>query len=107
MKLRRRMIQTRVAFPLGTVANDPRRADIAMQQTRHRHTYGTGNARTPHHGVPMLSLFIANTPAPAEEPIDRDPGVITLAAALIRAVRRQHDAAFRRRCEQATTTTAV
>lgn len=55
----------------------------------------------------MLSLFIANTPAPAEEPIDRDPGVITLAAAVIRAVRRQHDAAFRRRCEQATTTTAV
>ena len=55
----------------------------------------------------MLSLFIANTPAPAEEPIDRDPGVITLAAALIRAVRRQHDAAFRRRCEQATTTTTA
>jgi hypothetical protein len=68
---------------------------------------GTENARTPNDGVPMLSLFIANTPAPAEEPIDRDPGVITLAAALIRAVRRQHDAAFRRRCEQATTTTAI
>ncbi len=48
----------------------------------------------------MLTLFLAHPPAPADEPIDRDPGVITLAAALIRAVRRQHEAAFRRRCEQ-------
>ncbi|GJE15917.1 hypothetical protein [Methylobacterium marchantiae] len=52
----------------------------------------------------MLSLFVSNTPAPVEEPIDRDPGVITLTAALVRAIRRQHDAAFRRRCDQAIVT---
>ncbi|WP_019904914.1 hypothetical protein [Methylobacterium sp. 77] len=55
----------------------------------------------------MLSFFVSSTPAQADEPIDRDPGVITLAAALIRAVRRQHDAAFRRRCDQANIHTAI
>ena len=55
-------------------------------------------------GTPALDRVLAPIPAPRDVAY---PGVITLAAALIRAVRRQHDAAFRRRCEQATTTTAV
>lgn len=45
----------------------------------------------------MLSLLVTNTPAPTQEPIDRDPGFLTLVAGLVRAARRQYDAAFRRR----------
>ncbi|MCJ2083624.1 hypothetical protein [Methylobacterium sp. J-090] len=49
----------------------------------------------------MLAFLTANLPAQAEEPIDRDPGIITLAATMLRALTRQTDAAFRRRCDLA------
>lgn len=49
----------------------------------------------------MLSLLVSNATAPVNEPLDRDPGVITLAAMLVRALHRQHEAAFRRRCDLA------
>lgn len=52
----------------------------------------------------MLAFLVSNLPAQAEEPIDRDPGIITLAAALLRAIGRERDAAFRRRCDLAETT---
>lgn len=52
----------------------------------------------------MLALLVTNLPVQAEEPIDRDPGIITLAAALLRAFGRERDAAFRRRCDHAATT---
>ena len=49
----------------------------------------------------MLAILTANISAQADEPIDRDPGIITLTAALLRALSRQRDAAFRRRCDLA------
>ena len=49
----------------------------------------------------MLALLTVNSPSQAEEPIYRDPGIITLTAALLRALSRQRDAAFRRRCNLA------
>ncbi|GJD30767.1 hypothetical protein PMNALOAF_2017 [Methylobacterium adhaesivum] len=49
----------------------------------------------------MLALLTPNLPAQADEPIDRDPGIITLTATLLRALNRQTDAAFRRRCNLA------
>ncbi|WP_187272996.1 hypothetical protein [Methylobacterium sp. WL69] len=49
----------------------------------------------------MLAIFATNRPAQTEEPIDRDPGIITLAAAMLRALNRHTDAAFRRRCDLA------
>jgi hypothetical protein len=52
----------------------------------------------------MLALITSRLAAPADEPIDRDPGIITLAASLLRAVTRRHDAAFQRRCELAAKT---
>ena len=52
----------------------------------------------------MLAILTANISAQADEPIDRDPGIITLAASLLRAVTRRHDAAFQRRCDLAAKT---
>ena len=49
----------------------------------------------------MLSLITARLAAPVDEPIDHDPGIITLAASLLRIVTRRHDAAFQRRCDLA------
>ncbi|GEP05021.1 hypothetical protein [Methylobacterium oxalidis] len=49
----------------------------------------------------MLAVLVSNISRPVEEPLDRDPGVLTLAAAIVRAVRREHEAAFARRCAQA------
>ncbi|WP_200941009.1 hypothetical protein [Methylobacterium sp. Leaf113] len=49
----------------------------------------------------MLSLITARLSAPVDEPIDRDPGIITLAASILRMMGRRHDAAFQRRCELA------
>ena len=49
----------------------------------------------------MLSLITARLAAPVDEPIDRDPGIITLAASLLRIMTRRHDAAFQRRCDLA------
>ncbi|MCJ2047954.1 hypothetical protein MKK58_25940 [Methylobacterium sp. J-078] len=49
----------------------------------------------------MLALITSRLAAPVDEPIDRDPGIITLAASLLRAVTRRHDAAFQRRCDLA------
>lgn len=36
----------------------------------------------------MLAVLVAQCPRPAEEPLDRDPGLITLAFALARRLRR-------------------
>lgn len=36
----------------------------------------------------MLTVLVAQCPAPAEEALDRDPGLITLAFALARRLRR-------------------
>lgn len=52
----------------------------------------------------MLALITSRLAAPVDEPIDRDPGIITLAASLLRAVTRRHDAAFQRRCDLAAKT---
>ncbi|WP_204262709.1 hypothetical protein [Methylobacterium sp. BTF04] len=52
----------------------------------------------------MLAFLVSNLPRPADEPLDRDPGVITLAATVLRAIGRQHDAAFQRRCDLAAKT---
>ena len=49
----------------------------------------------------MLSLITSRLGAPADEPVDRDPGIITLAASLLRAVSRGREAAFQRRCDLA------
>ncbi|WP_430912993.1 hypothetical protein [Methylobacterium sp. sgz302541] len=49
----------------------------------------------------MLAVIASNVAAPAEEAADRDPGILTLAAAVVRAVRRGSAAAFARRCERA------
>jgi hypothetical protein len=52
----------------------------------------------------MLTVLVSNIANPVEEPLDRDPGVLTLAATIVRAIRRGHDAAFSRRCEKARAT---
>ncbi|GJE45248.1 hypothetical protein [Methylobacterium soli] len=52
----------------------------------------------------MLTVLVSNIAEPLEEPLDRDPGVLTLAATLLRAIRRGHEAAFARRCEKARAT---
>lgn len=49
----------------------------------------------------MLSLITSHIAAPVDEPVDRDSGIITLAASILRAVSRRHDAAFQRRCDLA------
>ncbi|MBX9930765.1 MAG: hypothetical protein K2Y56_04390 [Methylobacterium sp.] len=49
----------------------------------------------------MLALITPGLGTPADEPIDRDPGIITLAASLLRAVSRHREAAFQRRCDLA------
>lgn len=36
----------------------------------------------------MLSVLVSQCPAPEQEAIDRDPGVVTLAFALARSLRR-------------------
>ncbi|GJD57599.1 hypothetical protein [Methylobacterium dankookense] len=36
----------------------------------------------------MLTVLVAQCPTPAEEPLDRDPGLLTLAFALARHLRR-------------------
>ncbi|SFG53852.1 hypothetical protein [Methylobacterium gossipiicola] len=52
----------------------------------------------------MLALLVSNLPAPVDEPVDRDPGIITLAGTVLRAIGRERNAAFRRRCDLAGTT---
>ena len=52
----------------------------------------------------MLALIATRLASPADEPIDRDPGIITLASAVFRMVARRHDAAFQRRCDLAAKT---
>ncbi|MDR7036797.1 MULTISPECIES: hypothetical protein [Methylobacterium] len=49
----------------------------------------------------MLAVLVSNIARPVEEPLDRDPGFLTLAASILRALRRGHEAAFARRCAQA------
>ncbi|MGU3359469.1 hypothetical protein ACLBWX_03955 [Methylobacterium sp. M6A4_1b] len=49
----------------------------------------------------MLAFITSRIAAPVDEPIDRDPGIITLAASLFRVVTRRHDEAFQRRCDLA------
>lgn len=45
----------------------------------------------------MLSVLTARIPTPADEPQDRDPGILTLAFAVIRLLRRRGRIAFERR----------
>lgn len=52
----------------------------------------------------MLAFLVSNMPRPIDESVDRDPGVITLAATLLRALNRRHEAAFQRRCDLAART---
>lgn len=47
----------------------------------------------------MLALIASRVPAPAEESAVRDPGFLTLAIAVVRAVRRETSTAFDRHCE--------
>lgn len=49
----------------------------------------------------MLSVLTARLPTHAEEPEDRDPGFLTLAFTVFRALRREGRNAFERRCEHA------
>lgn len=46
----------------------------------------------------MLALIASRLQVPVEEPIDRDPGLITLAASVLRIVTRAYEAGFRRQC---------
>ena len=47
----------------------------------------------------MLSILTAKSVEPEVEAIDRDPGIITLAARVVGAIRRTGRAGFARRCE--------
>jgi hypothetical protein len=47
----------------------------------------------------MLALIATRVPQPAEESAVRDPGFLTLAIAVVRAVRVQAAVAFARHCE--------
>lgn len=49
----------------------------------------------------MLSLLTAKTPSPEVEPVVGDPGALTLALSIVRALRRGQDAMFERRCSLA------
>lgn len=46
--------------------------------------------------IAMLSVLAAKIPTPADEPQDRDPGILTLAFAVIRLLRRAGSIAFER-----------
>ena len=41
----------------------------------------------------MLAALASTLPRPVEEPIDRDPGILTLAAALVHAWKRRRGTA--------------
>ncbi|MGC5777780.1 hypothetical protein [Methylobacterium sp. NFXW15] len=47
----------------------------------------------------MLALIASRVPNPAQEAADRDPGLLTLVFALVRAVRRESAGAVARHCE--------
>ncbi|GJD35504.1 hypothetical protein [Methylobacterium aerolatum] len=47
----------------------------------------------------MLALIATQTPTPAEEAADRDPGFLTLAISLIRAARHHLNYAFACHCD--------
>lgn len=47
----------------------------------------------------MLALIASSFSTHRDEPLDRDPGIVTLAATILRALRRGHADAFRRRCD--------
>ncbi|WP_191969976.1 hypothetical protein [Methylobacterium planeticum] len=49
----------------------------------------------------MLTALVSSLAKPVDEPLDRDPGVLTLAASIVRAIRRGHASAFARRCDKA------
>lgn len=46
----------------------------------------------------MLALIATRVPQPVEEIADRDPGFLTLAFTVLRAVRREANTAFARHC---------
>ena len=48
----------------------------------------------------MLAVIASNLSAPAEDSLDRDPGILTLAAAILRSLRSGSAAAFARRCDR-------
>jgi len=47
----------------------------------------------------MLALIASRVPSPAEESAIRDPGFLTLAIMLVRAVRSEASAALNRHCD--------
>jgi hypothetical protein len=49
-------------------------------------------------GVVMLAFIATRIPGPVAETADRDPGILTLAFTLARAVRNGAETAFARRC---------
>ncbi|MGU3540301.1 hypothetical protein [Methylobacterium sp. A54F] len=53
----------------------------------------------------MLAVIATHITQPAEESVDRDPGILTLAALVTRSLRRSVGTAFARRCDQARRTT--
>jgi hypothetical protein len=46
----------------------------------------------------MLALITSRIPGPVAETVDRDPGILTLAITVARALRSGAEAAFARRC---------
>lgn len=46
----------------------------------------------------MLALITSRIPGPVEETLDRDPGIFTLAFAVVRALRSGAQAALARHC---------
>lgn len=47
----------------------------------------------------MLAFIASRIPGPVVETADRDPGILTLAFTLARALRRGAETAFARRCD--------
>lgn len=47
----------------------------------------------------MLALIASRVPSPVEESAVGDPGFLTLAIALVRAIRRESAAALNRHCD--------
>lgn len=45
----------------------------------------------------MLAVLASTFPKPVEESVDRDPGILTLAATLLNAWQRRHERVTRRR----------
>jgi len=76
-------------------------AHIALQQRSRRKINTLGAEETSEiqiFGVVMLAFIATRIPGPVAETADRDPGILTLAFSLARALRTGAEAAFARRC---------